>query len=606
MASRSLSAPAAAHGVAVWILVGMAVVSPWAFGSVLPLAAQMVAVLALLGAVYAAARSPEAVAQSFDVFPAWPLGAILGLTLLQLIPLPAGAHSVLAPGSAAVWRPADPTVAAVLGAGPHPVSIHPEATARWLVFALSIAALALAAAPALRRRSTALRACVILLAGGLAVAVYGVVARPVLGNKLYGVFAVPTIAPLGPFVSKNHFAGYVEGLALLALGLALGLADHARRDAGFLGWIDGARAPRVVWAAGAAAALGLAVGVSLSRGGVFALVAGVVAFGLLHRTVRHRRARTLRGTLTAGAALVFVAAVGFALLPEEARERIRGMGSAHDELSGSYRLDVWSDTLRLSRTSPVLGTGFGAYEDALPRFKTAAGELHVEHAENDWLELLAEGGAVALGLVLVLVALAFRRVVGGLRAHGDRLHRGIGLGALTGVTSLLVHSLVDFNLRIPSNALVFAGLVALAAGASRPLAKESPANERSDGRPRRAWLPPVAVTALTLALLAALGVPWQQGRTDLGSLRLPAVRPDAPLRHAVAEESLVRRLRTRPTDAPAWAALAWLRRQEDPAGARALAAHALWLDPLHPGLRAALHWAEAASGAEPASLAPAP
>ncbi len=57
----------------------------------------------------------------------------------------------------------------------------------------------------------------------------GLVARLALGDKLYGLLAIPTIAAFGPSVRKNHFAGLVEMAACLAVGLAVGLADETRR-----------------------------------------------------------------------------------------------------------------------------------------------------------------------------------------------------------------------------------------------------------------------------------------------------------------------------------------------------------------------------------------
>ncbi len=97
-------------------------------------------------------------------------------------------------------------------------------------------------------------------------------------TALFGVFE-SLIPPFGPFVSKNHFAGYVEMAALLAVGLATGLASENRVGPGALGWIESPRASRVVLAWAAAAVLVLAVPVSLSRGGV---------------DQRDRRARRLR------------------------------------------------------------------------------------------------------------------------------------------------------------------------------------------------------------------------------------------------------------------------------------------------------------------------
>ena len=143
-------------------------------------------------------------------------------------------HRWIAPGSAAVWHPDVPAAAAVLGPGPHPISLYPEATGRWIAFATGVVALALAAAPALRDRRLLLRASISVVAGGLLVAVYGLVARLAFGDKLYGFLTVPTIAPFGPFVSKNHFAGYVE-MAALSRGWAWRLAWPTRRAVGRAG-----------------------------------------------------------------------------------------------------------------------------------------------------------------------------------------------------------------------------------------------------------------------------------------------------------------------------------------------------------------------------------
>ena len=208
--------------------------------------------------------------------PLWPLAGLFGLALFQLVPLPQAVLTLVAPGPSALWHPAAPAAAAVLGPGPHPVSVDPDATRRALALATGVVALGLAAAPALRSRRPALAAAATVCGGALAVAVYGVVARTLFGNLLYGTIPVPTIAPFGPFVSKNHFAGYVEMAALLAAGLALGLADEARRSAAALSWVESTRAPRIVLAGGVCVAMALAVLISLSRGGAVSLAAGAV------------------------------------------------------------------------------------------------------------------------------------------------------------------------------------------------------------------------------------------------------------------------------------------------------------------------------------------
>jgi O-antigen ligase len=327
------------------------------------------------------------------------------LAVFQILPLPEAFHRLIAPGSAAVWYPDVEAATAILGPGPHSVSLFPDATGRWLALSTGVVGLALVAAPALRERRLLFRSAVAAVAGATVVAVYGLAAQVAFGDRLYGTWTVPTIAPFGPFVSKNHFAGYVEMAALLALGLAAGLADEARRGAGWLGWIESRRSKWVVVAWGAAFALILSVPVSLSRGGVVSLCAGFLAFLGLRLRVRRSLLGSPIGLVVALAVVLFSGAAIFMVLPVEARARLGTLGDTRGDASTAYRLRLWRDALRLVASSPVVGSGFGAFGDALPRFKTAAGDLRIEHAENDWLELAAEGGLAGAVLVGILVVL---------------------------------------------------------------------------------------------------------------------------------------------------------------------------------------------------------
>ncbi len=67
------------------------------------------------------------------------------------------------------------------------------------------------------------------------------------------------------------------------------------------------------------------------------------------------------------------------------RARVQTLGGIATRQLRRYRVGIWRDSLRLAVASPLVGTGFGAFEDAIPRFKTVAGDLRVEHAENDYL-----------------------------------------------------------------------------------------------------------------------------------------------------------------------------------------------------------------------------
>ena len=575
---RPASAPPSSSLV-LGLLVVLAVATPWPFGSVQPWAERAVAGLAL-GAVLAALAAGVVGSRGAwrASVPAWPLVALLALAALQVVPVPPALHAGVAPGSAAIWHPAEPTAAAALGGGARPVSIEPGATWRWLGMVAGLSGLVLLAGPALARRETAVRAAAAVCAGGVLLAVFAIVSRGAFGSLLYGRIPVPTVSPFGPFVSKNHFAGYTAMAALLAHGLASGLAGHASRGGGALAWTASPGSPRVLLAGVAAAAMALSVLVSQSRGGAVSLAAGVLVFVAVRVWVHRRRGRRVgRGHALAAAASVLLILGVAAVLPAGTRARLTGIAGARSEASGSFRLDAWRDAARLARSSPLLGTGWGAFGDALPRFKTAHGELRVEHAENDYVETLADGGAAGLVLALLALALPLAAVLKGLAAQDDRVLRGLGTGAVAAAAAALVHSGLDFSLRIPSNAVLFAFAAAVACGAAtgaaRPLA------------PRRAALVLAAGTGLAAGWLAA---PWARPAVPTGDVRRAAAvaEPVArALRLERAELALVRHLRRRPADAEGWLLLGWTRSARGaPAEGAALAAHARALDPLRPGL----------------------
>ncbi len=561
---RPPAEPGVPASLALGVLVAITVLAPWPFGAVLPGALFAVAALALLAGALALAAGAWRGGVALPAVPLWPLAGFVALALLQLVPLPGALHAVLAPGSHAVWHPAAPEVAAVLGTAARPVSVDPDSTLRGVALAGGLALLALLAAPALSRPDRAVRAVAVVGAFGFALSAYAIFARARFGALLYGTIAVPTVSPFGPFVNKNHFAGWVAMAALLVAGLALGLADRARGRGG--DWTTDPRAGGVILAIVAALAMALAGLASLSRGGAFALAAGggcLAALRLFRGGPRRRwPSLVLAGVL--GSILV-------ALVPPEAHERVRTLSGA------SFRLDTWRDSLRLAASSPVLGHGLGAFHDAYPRFKRGHGIVRVEHAENDYVETLAETGGLGLALALAGFALVLAATGRGIAAGPDRTVRGIGTGALAALAALAAHSAVDFNLRIPSNAALAALAAAAAAGAAGVRPRPLP----------RAGAVGLAAGALALLLAAASlpDRPWLAARQEAVQAAVsvaPAVRR---LRLERADAALLRLLERRPAQAESWLLLGGTRAAlGDVASGAALARHAAWLDPGRPGL----------------------
>src|SRR5258706_3648368 len=399
---------------ALWTLIALVAVSPWAFGSTPSWAVRSLTCISLATTLVVSLAQVRRGMLCLPRAPLWPVAILVALGFIQLIPLPAGLHALLAPGSASVWHPGEPAAAALLGTRARPISIYPAATSAWVAFTSGIVALALLAAPALGRRRTMMAAAWVLVTAGTLVAVYGIVARTMFGPLLYGHIAVPTVSPFGPFVNKNHFAGYVEMPALLALGLGRGLW---RQHAPASGSGTPSPSPAALVAFGASTIMVMAVLLSLSRGGALGIVSGIAVLAAVdYATARHRGAMA---KILAPIGLGGLLAVIMALLPGEVHERLLGV-ARRDDNSILYRVAIWKDSVHAWLASPVLGQGLGAFADVIPRFKTTAGLLRVEHPESEPIEIAVEGGLVALASAVAAVAAISMRSVRALRGARDR------------------------------------------------------------------------------------------------------------------------------------------------------------------------------------------
>ncbi len=203
--------------------------------------------------------------------------------------------------------------------------------------------------------------------------------------------------------------------------------------------------------------------------------------------------------------------------------------------------------------------------------------LGIEHAENDHLELLAEGGGLGalLGGATALVLFLFGLKI--LRSEEHRLARALVAAALAGGATIYVHSAFDFNLRIPSNALMAAFLAAVCTTGT--LSAIGPAAVG-----RKGVMPSAGLLVLAGSLLVALLSPWNEPKWDPAALARAAFSPRADLRRSSLESEVTTLLRRRPGQAAAWVHLAWLRLPKSPVEASALARWGVELDPRHPEL----------------------
>jgi O-antigen ligase len=121
-----------------------------------------------------------------------------------------------------------------------------------------------------------------------------------------------------------------------------------------------------------------------------------------------------------------------------------------------WRSGVWNWSLKVALDYPIAGTGLGTFQFVSPMYKTPetnAGQF--DEAHNDYLNLWSDTGTVGLllGVSFIVVWLAvILRGMGGSKRHQNFLLAG----CVASLFAMLVHSIGDFNLQIPSNAAYLA------------------------------------------------------------------------------------------------------------------------------------------------------
>jgi len=121
---------------------------------------------------------------------------------------------------------------------------------------------------------------------------------------------------------------------------------------------------------------------------------------------------------------------------------------------------IWQDTIKIIRDYPILGTGLGTYYTIYPTYAHTEELFGLDYSHNDYLQVLAEAGAVG-GLIAVWFIVAiFSAVSRGIRSR-DPLFASLALAGAAGIFGVLVQSLSDTDLQIPSNALLFLVLAAV-------------------------------------------------------------------------------------------------------------------------------------------------
>jgi O-antigen ligase len=276
------------------------------------------------------------------------------------------------------------------------------------------------------------------------------------------------ISWFGPFVNHAHFAGYMA--LLIPLPIALMINGIVRREERLLFGF-------------AAAVMGLSLIVSLSRGGMIAMASELIFLLIAGSSRVHRLlgksdkgGRDLSGEgrsykrIAALGGISLTIVVGVMMLgPEPVANRMaRGNGSRSSGGESLYesRGWIWRDSIRVFEAHPLTGVGMGAFETAFPIYSQSDGTLLVSQSHNDYLQVLTDCGITGGILAMWFIGASGQAVRRGLGSN-DPFRRSLALGSGAAIFGMLVHSLFDFNLQVPSTALLFLLMCAIAYSAGK-------------------------------------------------------------------------------------------------------------------------------------------
>lgn len=277
---------------------------------------------------------------------------------------------------------------------------------------------------------------------GTAYSFYAILQSVLSPESIYGIYTPAAATPFGSFVNRHNFAAVVE--MCIAFPIALLFSGAVVRD-------------KVLLTVTSIAIMATSLLLSGSRGGLVSLIAMVILVSLI--SSRSRSGKSVAAKFALSFALL-VTAIGGAIFVGGETSLTRISDSVETEDISSYRMHIWRVTIDVISESFPLGAGIGAFNTAYAAEDTSGGQMLVEQAHNDYLQVVADAGVVGfvLGIsFLILFGSAVRKAI----LIKDPYLRGIAVGAAGACFAVLVHSLFDFVLHITAVALLFLGCLAL-------------------------------------------------------------------------------------------------------------------------------------------------
>jgi len=322
------------------------------------------------------------------------------------------------------------------------ISVFPAATQIEMFKILSYGLVSFVIVNTFNKKEQILRFLSVISITGFAIACFGIMQKFTYNGMIYWMQPVPEGASVfGPFVNKNHFAGFMElTIPITAIFIFTEKPVEKKILFGFM-----------------AAVMLLALFLCLSRAGIISFFTAVsVTFTVLfYRRLKRYLIYVLPAFLIATLSVIFIT-------KNMLVERFATIDKAFFS-----RLEIFKDVFRMISDFPVFGAGLGNFGTVFPLYKTIPLDLSFRNAHNDWLDFLAETGIAGFICIAIFIALFFKDLLychflgkgrcvlqTDVSMRHDRFVILVIAASLIAILSVILHGFFEINMHIPSNILM--------------------------------------------------------------------------------------------------------------------------------------------------------
>ncbi|QVL31166.1 O-antigen ligase family protein [Telmatocola sphagniphila] len=523
-----------------WLVLTVVFLSPWYFGSV---DSRSILVLHCALIVLSLLYTFDVLLNPSRKWMNCPIGLLLGAVIvwsvIQLLPIPNALHKILTPGSFALCQDMLPNTAETLLNGeplPSPqgnnsLSICKYETQRFTEKVLYLFIFYAVLRNMVVSRGFLRKLVYLCLINGFLLSIVGIAKHfGPLPKRVLWTLEVTDAYPFSAFINRDHFAFYAN--LCVGLGLSLLSVDRSARTTDYMvskgistNWrerlVNGVsdvfsvlQNPKIFWVIALLLCILTAILLTQARGAYIGTASGIiVAIFIWSRLPSNRIQIPLMAIvpLCLGSMAIFWFASGYfeSKLTDQSIDK---------QLNS--RLPIWGESIRLLPKFGLFGSGGGTYRIVEPLARSTEDMIddRCDHAHNEYLEALVEGGVPRFLITLAIVWILMKAGYRACRVHAQRSSYGLAIGCVFSLVTAFVHSIGEFAIHLGSVAI----LVCVISAATMSLAYDYDHRKPSSSRF-------LAVVSAALFPLLAMMLTWESWKQNDAEVLMRQVEKDAQI-----------------------------------------------------------------------------